>query len=108
MKWLRSLGGLPVDRPRTAVLLVVIVTVLSLLSLTINGIDQSFTVDDFMPGGEASDALEMVDDTFATTYDVALLIRHDDYATDVITQDTFLDVLETERSIIENGMVAPY
>ena len=89
-----------------AILIVIIITLLSVFSVAFNGINSDFDFESFMPDNEVSKANMEIQDTFTSSYGVTLLVKDD--GGDVITQDNFIHVLETERSIYEDQGISEY
>ncbi|NYT11328.1 MAG: RND family transporter [Methanomassiliicoccales archaeon] len=93
-------------RPRTAILIVVFITLLSIFSVAYNGLNTDFDFENFMPENEVSDATTEIQQTFASAYSVVLLVKDD--GGDVITQDNFINILETEKAIYEDQNISQH
>jgi len=106
---LKDLGDFIGRRPRIAVAIVVLITLLSVLSVAINGIETEFTMDDFMPDNEVAEASVEIQSTFTTSYGVTLLVRsqHAD-SPDILTREAFKRVLEAEQSVLDEDNITQY
>lgn len=93
-------------RPGTAILIVVFITLLSIFSVAYNGLNTDFDLESFMPENEVSDASTEIQQTFASAYSVVLLVKDD--GGDVITQDNFVNILETEKAIYEDQNISKH
>jgi predicted RND superfamily exporter protein len=103
---LGSVGEGVSKRPRTAILIVVLITLLSIFSVAYNGINTEFDFENFMPENDVSDASTEIQKTFASAYNVVLLVK--DEGGDVITQENFIKVLETEKAIYDDQNISQH
>jgi predicted RND superfamily exporter protein len=104
--FLGRLGNFVSKKPRIAILIVVLITLLSIFSVAYNGINTEFDFENFMPDNEVSEASMEIQETFVSAYGVMLLVRED--SGDAITQENFIRILETEKSIYEDQDISQY
>jgi len=103
---LERVGNFVSKRPGIAILIVVLITLLSAFSVAYNGMNTDFDFESFMPENEVSRSSMDIQDTFASAYGVVLLVK--DEGGDVITQESFLHVLETEKAIYDDQGISQY
>jgi len=105
-KTLSSLGEFVGKRPLVSILIILMITVLSVSSVALNGINSSFANSDFMPENEVSMASSEISETFALDYSITVLVKGAEG--DMITQRAFLDVLEAEAAVMGNATLVSY
>ncbi len=105
-KTLGLLGGFVGKRPVLSILIVLMITALSVFSVAYNGINNSFSNDDFMPENEMTLASTEISKTFAMDYSLTILVKG--AGGDMLTQAAFLDVLRAERDLTADAALRSY
>ena len=104
-KFLGRVGGLIAEHPKIAIGIVVFITILSIMSVAVNGLNSEFSDDSFMPDNEIANADSEMREIFESTYGVTVLVRSEE---DIITQAGFLTALEFEAAVYGDQNISQY
>ena len=91
--------------PKTTIVIIISITLLAFLSMQINGVDQEFSEESFLPDMDVVIASNEISEDFLSTYSVTLLVKSKN--DDVLTSDSLVEILEIEKAIAENDDVKP-
>lgn len=103
---LRAVGDLTAKRPLLSILVVVLISMMALSAIAINGLNNNFSTESFMPENEAAQASDEIAKTFTGSFGVTMLGKG--AGGDVITKEAFLEVLRTEKAMFSDERLSPY
>ncbi len=89
--------------PKITISITIIVTALAIFSIQINGLDQEFSEEAFLPDMDIVIASNEISEDFTSTYSVTVLVKSKQ--NDVLTSDSLVEILETEKAIIEDNYI---
>jgi len=98
-----KVGNKVAKYPLITIAIVLIVTLLSVSSIAINGINQEFSEESFMPDMEIVQASEEVSEKFTSTRSVSILVKSKD--NDVLTSDDLVEILEVEKKLLNDSLI---
>jgi len=86
--------------PWAVILVIVLISFGSISSVFINGMEQEFDEHSFLPDIEIARASIEISEEYAGAYSISFLARSQD--SDVITVDSFVEILELEKLVLQD------
>jgi len=91
--------------PKLTIATIVAITLIAMGSMQIFGIEQEFSEESFMPDMEIAIASDEISRDYTTTASVSILVKSKN--DDVLTSDSLVEMLEIEKTIIEDSTIMP-
>ena len=91
--------------PKLTIAIIVVITLIAMFSIQIFGIEQEFSEESFMPDMEIAIASDEISMDYTTSSSVSILVKSKD--DDVLTSDNLAEILQIEKTIIEDSTIIP-